>query len=257
MLKSSLLEIIRTFSKQELIKFEDFVRSPYFNKKENVAKLFLEIKKYAPSFTDANLEKEKIWVKVFPGKEYNYGIMKNLIHELTKLSESFITIEFSTSDKLLNNTVLLQTLLERKITRVFSSKIDMIEKKYDNPDLKNESYTITGYYEFLKELYSLKRSYCGRYNLGSTAFHEFTCRSIDYTIYSSIIYFYKEFNNYLVHNYKKILSNDNAAEIFLAGLDKNLISPLLKNVKAKSERDYLILKCFCDMNIALNADANI
>ena len=61
MLKSSLLEILRTFSKQELIKFEDFVRSPYFNKKENVVKLFLEIKKYAPEFESENLDKEKVY----------------------------------------------------------------------------------------------------------------------------------------------------------------------------------------------------
>ena len=55
MLKSSLLEILRTFSKQELIKFEDFVRSPYFNKKENFVKLFLEIKKYSPELSDEDL----------------------------------------------------------------------------------------------------------------------------------------------------------------------------------------------------------
>ncbi|MBK9332694.1 MAG: hypothetical protein IPM96_09925 [Ignavibacteria bacterium] len=59
MLKSSLLEIIRTFTKQELIKFEDFVRSPYFNKKENVINLFLEIKKYSPDYENENLKKEK------------------------------------------------------------------------------------------------------------------------------------------------------------------------------------------------------
>ena len=61
MLKSSLLEILRTFSKEELKKFEDFVRSPYFNKKEKLVKLFLAIKKYAPEFADANLDKEKVW----------------------------------------------------------------------------------------------------------------------------------------------------------------------------------------------------
>ncbi|HRB01639.1 MAG TPA: hypothetical protein PK294_14490, partial [Ignavibacteria bacterium] len=125
MLKSSLLEILRTFTKQELIKFEDFVRSPYFNKKENVTKLFLEIKKYTPEFSNENLEKERVWGNIFPGKEYNYGIMKNLIHELTKLSESFITIEYSKLDKLENSIDLLVTLMERQATKVFSSKIDM------------------------------------------------------------------------------------------------------------------------------------
>ena len=103
MLKSSLLEIRRTFTKPELVKFEDFVRSPYFNNKENVLKLFLEIKEYIPSFEDENLGKEAAWKKIFPDKAYNYGIMKNLIHDLTKLCELFITIEYTRSDKLRNN----------------------------------------------------------------------------------------------------------------------------------------------------------
>ena len=59
-----MLEILRTFTKQELIKFEDFVRSPYFNRKDTVTKLFIEIKKYAPEFSSENLEKEKIWKKL-------------------------------------------------------------------------------------------------------------------------------------------------------------------------------------------------
>ncbi len=251
MLKSSLLEIIRTFSKQELIKFEDFVRSPYFNKKENVLKLFLEIKKYAPEFTDANLEKEKIWVKVFPGKEYNYGIMKNLIHELAKLCESFLTIEFSKSDKLRNNIDLLKTLLKRKITKVFSSKIDMMEKIYDKPDLKNGSYKIEDYYEFLDKLYYLKSLYNRHYNIDSTAAYKYICRSIDCLIYSAIINFYKYYNNYLTNGVKIIPNKDNTAPMFLEGLNKYLILSLLKNLKVKSGRDYLILKCFCDMSIAI------
>jgi len=257
MLKSSLLEIIRTFTKQELIKFEDFVRSPYFNKKENVVKLFLEIKKYAPDFSNDNLEKEKVWIKIFSGKEYNYGIMKNLIHELTKLSESFITIEYSNSDKLNSNINLLKTLLERKVTKVFTSKIEMIEKIYDNRDLKNVSYNIDDYYDFLNKIYSLKSIYNRYYNIGSSVSYESTCHSMDYLVYSAIISFYKIFNNYLGHNQKKNLDRGNAAKIFLSGLNENLILPLLKDVKVKSERDFRILKCFHEMNIASSADSDI
>lgn len=255
--KSSLLEILRTFSKQELIEFEDFINSPYFNKKENLVKLFLEIRKCAPEFTDENLGKEKVWMNLFPGKEYNYGIMKNLIHELTKLCESFITIEFSNQDKLRNNTDLLQALLERQITRVLSSKIEMFEKIYDSHDFKNENYNIERYYDFLATLYELKSIYNWKYNIGNTEFYKFTVWSIDYQIYSAIIAFYKDYNNYTADSHKRIQNKDNTAEIFLTGLNKNLILQLLKNVKVKSERDYLILKCFCDMNFALNADANI
>ena len=117
MLKSSLLEIIRTFTKQELAKLEDFVRSPYFNKKENVTKLFLEIKKYAPSFTDANLEKEEVWKKLFPGKDYNYGILKNLIFDLYGLAETFaVDLKFR-KDRLKYDEYVLDMFLERGLNK--------------------------------------------------------------------------------------------------------------------------------------------
>jgi len=132
MLKSSLLEIIRTFTKQELAKFEDFVRSPYFNKKENVLKLFLEIKKYSPSFTDENLEKEKIWVKVFPGKEYNYGIMKNLIFDLTKLVNKFIELENYSDKKFDSDINLLEQYFSRKLFSIFEKKVLNVNQILDN-----------------------------------------------------------------------------------------------------------------------------
>ena len=45
MLKSSLIEIIRTFSKEEFLKFEDFIKSPYHNKKFQYDKIIFGIKK--------------------------------------------------------------------------------------------------------------------------------------------------------------------------------------------------------------------
>ncbi|HAY34594.1 MAG TPA: hypothetical protein PK536_04545 [Ignavibacteria bacterium] len=256
MLKSSLLEIIRSFSKQDLLKFEDFVRSPYFNKKENVSRLFMEIKNYAPSFTDGNLEKEKTWAKLFPGTEYNYGIMKNLIHDLTKLSDSFIAIEYSNADKLKSNIDLLAALLQRQISKVFSAKYDMTEKIYIDPALKNESYKMEQYYDFLFKLKLLKAIYNRLHNPGSSSF-EYITESGNYFLYSAVINFYKYYNNYLAFNDRHIQVKDSTAETFLNGLNKNFIPDLIKKVKTNSEREYKILKCFYEMNIALNPDADI
>lgn len=132
MLKSTLLELIRTFSKEELLKFEDFVRSPYFNKKANVIKLFLEIKKHAPEFKDDGLAKEKLWNDIFPGKEYNYGVMKNFIHDLTWLSEQFILIEQYTGNSLQCEYDLIEAANDRNIPKYTSTKIDQFGKRIKN-----------------------------------------------------------------------------------------------------------------------------
>ena len=83
--KSSLIEILRSFDKEELTKFEDFLNSPYHNKNRNTLRLFTVVKKYFPNFKSEELNKEIVWKKLFPDKDYNYGVMKNQIHELSKL----------------------------------------------------------------------------------------------------------------------------------------------------------------------------
>ena len=80
MQKTSFIEILRTFDKAELKRFESFISSPYFNTKSSVVEIFKIVKKYAPDYDNNNLNKEEIWKKMFPGKEYNYGFFKNIIY---------------------------------------------------------------------------------------------------------------------------------------------------------------------------------
>ncbi len=114
MKKSSAIEIISTFSKEDLDLFSDFLKSPYFNKIKNAVKLYTEIKRYAPGFDNENIDKEKLWKKIFPGKEYNYGTMKNLIHEFTRLAEKFVTNEIYKKNEIqeFSNLYLLLPLME-------------------------------------------------------------------------------------------------------------------------------------------------
>ena len=45
--KSTLLELLRTLTPDELDRFELFLKSPYFNKAANAVKFFSLMKKYA------------------------------------------------------------------------------------------------------------------------------------------------------------------------------------------------------------------
>ncbi len=148
MLKISLLEILRTFSKQELIKFEDFVRSPYFNKKENVAKLFLEIKKYSPELNDEALEKEKVWSRLFPGQIYNYGIMKNLIFDLNKLAERFLHIQNYESKKFEQDINLLEKMNEKDLFRQYEKNLKSFRNETDKTTFDLNYF----YYKYLAEV---------------------------------------------------------------------------------------------------------
>ena len=163
MLKSSLIEILRTFTKPELIKFEDFVRSPYFNKKENVTKLFLEIKKYAPAFDAENLSKEKVWKVLLPVKEYNYGIMKNLIFDLNKLAEQFMINMKFCKDLNRQNEYLMSALIDREMNNIYKNKFRSISLEPDLNILNDNSLNITHHMDHLNSLYYIKFFYHHQY----------------------------------------------------------------------------------------------
>jgi len=147
MLKTSLLEILRTLSKDELKKFDEFVHSPYFNKKSPVIKLWNEIKKYSQDFDDVNLDRKIIWTSLFPGKPFNYGVMKNLIFDLQALSERFIEIEYYSSnefDRMLNRS---EAFISKKLVQRFNKEVRNFFEEFE----KKEISVINFYYKYIFE----------------------------------------------------------------------------------------------------------
>jgi hypothetical protein len=92
--------------------------------------LFLEIKKYAPDFSNPSLAKEEIWKKLFPDKKYNYGFFKNIIYDITKLVEHFLQIESLNSDKVQQLENLLKKLSDKKLESIFTNKYNSFERSF-------------------------------------------------------------------------------------------------------------------------------
>ena len=230
MQKSSLLEILRTFTKQEMIKFEDFVRSPYFNKKENVIKLFLAIKKYSPEFSNDNLEKEKVWKNIFPGKEYNYGIMKNFIHDLTGLSEKFILLEQYSGETLRCELDLIEAAFSRNIQKFTFGKMDQLEKKIDKDIDPNKYSSINQFLFIAGNYYDSKSSFVLDYDLKQDREDSLRLAS-EYSLY-----------NFLVRSFK-LIHNTTAYEMQETGtVKKTLLEKFFLKLKEHSILEELLLK---------------
>lgn len=136
MLNSTLLEILRTFDKEQIKKFGMFLISPYHNNNSNVVKLFNSIKKYSPEFINAGLERETLWKTLFPEREFQYGVMKNLIYELQKLTEKFLSFEKYSSSEFEYDMNLLDALLDKKLITLFNKnsknlKAQLLKSKID------------------------------------------------------------------------------------------------------------------------------
>ncbi len=97
---TKLFRILALFSPEEYKKFGDFAASPYFNKLNNVTRLYAVLKKHHPEFRSNALTKENIFGKIFPGEKYNDVKIRALFSYLFSLAE-----KFTAAENLLNNDI--------------------------------------------------------------------------------------------------------------------------------------------------------
>lgn len=240
---SSLYEILRTFNSDELKKFEDFVCSPYFNKKSGVTLLYTHIKKFSPEFTSPRLEMEKVWKALYPDREYNYGIYKNLIFDLTKLAEKFITLEYGERENVKLSYDLLDSLNEREIKNLFKTKFDSLEKYLAKYEKSNEF--VVESYLVMSKIYLLKFGFSNQFDRHSRMTDDFEKHSVfsaSYLLYSIFHTSINALNFSKDYIYQK---EENPLLSFLKKADSNnLIFELLESIKLKSCEAYQILNAY-------------
>jgi hypothetical protein len=129
MLNSSLTELLKLFTKEEMKSFADYVNSPFFNKKSSITKFLKSISGFYPDFNDKSLGRDILWKSLYPSKPYNYGVMKNLIHDLTKLAEDFASQSRIKKNQSLHQSELLKFLCSKDNQKLISKYSERITKE--------------------------------------------------------------------------------------------------------------------------------
>jgi len=133
MVKNKAIRVIKTLSESEKKEFALFIRSPYFNSNKKLVKLYELILKDLDSINSENITEEFFYSKLYPSKKFSYGIMKNLMSELSGFVEKFLVINSvntgieSVSQKL----VLLKEYDKRNLDSYFFRSYDKLEKYLD------------------------------------------------------------------------------------------------------------------------------
>lgn len=243
MLKSNALEIIKSLTKQEIAEFSDFLISPFFNKKKTVIKLFTETMKYAPDFTDNSLEKETLWSKIYPDKEFNYGVMKNLIHDLTKLAEEYITQKEYSLKELLQFEHLYASLNKRNLRNVCLKKESLLNKNFrdDVSDFTNTNFD--EFYGSLTKIYETKL-WDSSFNDQQEYFNEEINCMTDNFVTGILIHLINVYYLALVSSYndkgKEITGN--TAGIILKNISDDAIETVIKELGNRSEFKTKLIK---------------
>lgn len=248
MRNSALIEIFRSFGKEDMNRFSDFILSPFFNKRRILPQMFSYLNSLHPEFDDTAVDKEYVWKILYPGKPYNYGVMKNLIHDLTKLTESFLSFDKFMSDGKAAEKYLMKSLADRNLYKIFSGKYNIIERKYRKSELL--------YVDYYKDFAEIKWSQLliSYFNLKQNRIVE-PADTGELIILDFIIQFSLTSNDIHIQetafNEKKENPMIYAMQDFL--YDKKTVEKFLEFLKSKSEKDYFFIGIFMKMTAALRS----
>lgn len=127
-----LIKLLKTLSEAEIKSFNDFVCSPYFNKRQAVVRLCEEILKQYPDFEGEELSKQTLYRKLFPGKKYNDSSFRAIVSYLNDLAMSFTVQRTFEDDKPGYELLKIKTMIGRSYYKLnesfFKSSMENLEK---------------------------------------------------------------------------------------------------------------------------------
>ena len=179
--------------------------------------------------------------------------MKNLIHDLTKLAENFMTIEMYQSNTLQKNSDLLLILFNKSLKKMHLAKFEIARKKFEEFIANKEEIALEDYYFSKSNLYMHKFKFGAFYNTGDDINKDVNSAS-EYLLTGFLIMSVLIYNNIF---FEEVMSNrKNSSNIIaeiLSELDTSgkleiYFEDLTKNGNVNSK----MLKCYYELYKAIS-----
>lgn len=256
MFRHKIFGLFQTFSPEEVKRFGEFIRSPYFNRRANTIKLYDEIMKYYPSFNNVRLSRKILYKTIFNSADYNDSTLRVLIANLQNLAQKFLAIQNFTNEKLGIDIYILEELMLRNQHDLFLKNVKKINQYTDKIEKVD--------FDYLYSRYKLERN---KFNFGvlndkiirkTNAFKQIE------TIYNTCNYLTIYYVTELIGMYINLFifsEKINAGQVtifinnLLASVNVNKISVHIKN---KNEYDFMLdiyaalMKTFLEMDNTAN-----
>ena len=151
MLKSRLIQVLRTFTKKEFRELNKWVNSPFHNQREDVIALYSYLITDNHLFEDSLLNKEFISNKVYPNEKFDDSKMRQVMHFLFKAVEEFLFFQKESANEINKKLTLLKVYKERKLGKSFSKTQKDIESYFQKAINPSEE-DLLNKYHFQKEI---------------------------------------------------------------------------------------------------------
>ncbi len=147
MKNSKLWDILEQMSRRDLNEIRDCIRSPHFNKREYVVKLFdflLECREELQIIPD----KEMLHTKIFPGLEFSGSRIRSAISLVSKVVEQYMTLKIINARKADSSLALAMAYRQKNLQKHYNQTIRTTEEILENEIQRNA--------DFYENLYDLE-----------------------------------------------------------------------------------------------------
>jgi len=131
MKSSKLIKLFKGLSRSELLEFGRYIKTPFFNRDDNLVKLYDYIKKYSPEYGSPKLEKEYFLKKVSKNQQVKDRQIHDWMSDLTKKLEDYLIYAELQKRPFSRDFVLLDAMKDRRMDELFFRSIRNIRSKLD------------------------------------------------------------------------------------------------------------------------------
>ncbi len=117
MKNSKLIALLSTFDAEDWRWFIKFIKSPYFNAREELIPFADYLRKISPDFVEKAITKERVFQKLYPKKKYDEKLLGHLMNYMLKLAERFLAQRKIEEKEPIYNIRLLEVLVDRQLSK--------------------------------------------------------------------------------------------------------------------------------------------
>ncbi|MBN8568004.1 MAG: hypothetical protein J0M18_00110 [Ignavibacteria bacterium] len=231
MYNTQTIEILRKLDKDELKRFGDFLKSPFFNNSSFIVKIYEAAKKEYPAYTGSSLEPEKMFKKLYPSESFKDTRIRNLYAEFGNLLRKFLGYIEVESSELEFDIFVANSLARRNLGNISNKVINKTMEQYSGKIFWDDNYFLP--------MYSLYSTYIQNLNAGSkdyTKEHYSTQMRIQEVL---IVLFFRELFILLsLQSFKKITPNAYTSKITIEEFTKVIDMKNLFTYLESSENPY-------------------
>lgn len=142
---SSLVKYLKKFNKKDWREMKNFVRSPFFNQREDVIRLFDYLAKALSEATPLAVDKQKAYASTFPKQGFDEQQLRYVMSFLLSLVRQYLSFSIFENDKTGQQINLCKALRQRGLNQYFEKEWKKVKNNQDNRQLQDAHFHYQNY----------------------------------------------------------------------------------------------------------------